>query len=132
MHYSNIIYSKVLDHHRSTLMLDQLVKHLVENDIQQVQIIFGWNWIDEYKDRVSHNVRVHDLIKEVNKAEHLGLGQLGSDDVSINLPGMETIILFCHDGDIHLSFNKTNELVNSIISGWEAEQVIHTAYKSKH
>ncbi|MFT3912111.1 MAG: hypothetical protein QM737_21980 [Ferruginibacter sp.] len=131
MRYSNIIYTKVLDQHKLKTMLHMIIEGLKKSNIDQVDLLFGWYWGKEYRNEIPVKTKVDDLITEINKPIDLNLGKLGSDDVSIIVTEMEMEFLFCHDGDIHFSFNQTNELAEYIISYWESESIIHTVKKLK-
>ena len=97
---------------------------LERHNIKNVEILFGFAWGNEYQNWTPYIVDVSSIESEISKAEALKVGFIGDDDFYITHEGYEIEILFCHECDIHLSFNQSNEIVNDILKDWQEKNII--------
>ena len=125
MDYTNTFLTRILNEFEFKTEFDRIIKILEQNQIDEVEILFGWAWGNEYKDWVPFRTKVIDIVSEIDKPQQQKLGQLGNDDIFITIPELEIEFLFCHELDVHLSFNSDNKIVSSVIDSWVSEQIIH-------
>jgi hypothetical protein len=77
-------------------------------------MLFGWAWGNDYKNWTPFTTTVEEIAGEIDKANKSGSGSFYDDDTVLYLNHLTTEILFCHEHDIHLSYNEANPIVNSI------------------
>lgn len=58
----------------------------------------------------------------VHRAEKLGLGRLGDDNLYITVEKFDLRLQYSHEADIHLSFGAPNRLVHDILDRWRDMQ----------
>jgi hypothetical protein len=104
--------------------LDEIVAILKYHNEIEVEMLFGCAWGNEYKDWTPFIISSEFIMNEIDKAEKTGTGSFYDDDTFLYLDDIGTEILFCHEHDIHLSYNETNELVTNILDAWEAKGII--------
>ena len=126
MDYSNTIITRILNDEEYKLELNIVIDILRQNHIDKIDLLFGVAWGNEYKDWTPFTIGVDEIINEVDKAQKLNVGQLRNDDLYIILTEMELEFLFCHESDIHISFNYANDIVTSIINKWDTKQLSHS------
>jgi hypothetical protein len=90
----------------------------------QIEMMFGFAWGNEYKGWTPFIVSADEIAIEIDKAEQSGTGSFYNDDTFFYLGELNCEILFCHEYDIHLEFDKPNEVVNDIIKGWRTRNLI--------
>jgi hypothetical protein len=70
-------------------------------------------------------------MNEIRKAEELQDNKFGEQDVYINIKDLETQILFCHEADLHIEFNKTNAVIRDVLDSWKGKGLVHCVRKNK-
>lgn len=126
MDYTNTFFTRILNEFEFKTEFDCIIKTLEQNHVGEVEILFGWAWGNDYKDWIPFPTKVTNIVSEIDKPQKQNLEQLGNDDIFITLPKLKIEFLFCHERDIHLSFNNANEIVSSVIGSWESKEIIHS------
>ena len=126
MDFLNKTFTKILDEKTFKQELSHTIEILSDNKIHLVDILFGVAWGNEYHNWTPFTVPTTEIKFEIDKAEALKVGKFGDDDFYISIADLEIEMLFCHERDIHLSFNKYNSLVHDIIKSWETKNIIQT------
>ncbi len=125
MDYRNKIFTVILDSSNLKSELNEIIDLIENNGIINVEILFGWSWGNDYKNWTPFVVDVKEICKEINKVEELRIGNFGDNDFFIALKDLEIEILFCHESDIHLSFNYQNAITLEIINSWSLKKIIN-------
>ena len=126
MDYTNTVFTRTLNVPEFKTEFDSIIKTLEQNHIDNVEILFGWAWGNDYKNWIPFQIKVSDIVSEIDKPQKQSLGQFRHDDIFITLTEWEIEFLFCHESDIHLSFNDANEITASIIDTWNSKEIIHS------
>jgi len=127
--YKNIVYSKQLFREDCKICLFEIIDTLKANEILEIEILFGFAWGNEYKDWTPFIVPTDNIVLGLDKAEKSGAGSFFNDDTFFYLKELDCEILFCHEYDIHLEFDHSNMVVNTIIEGWKRRDMIHLMQK---
>jgi hypothetical protein len=126
MDFLHTTFTKILDEKSFKQELANTIGILNNNEIHFVKILFGVAWGNTYHDWTPFQVETTEINSEIKKAEALKVGRLGDDDFYIIIADFETEILFCHERDVHLSFNKYNSFVTDLTKSWETHDIIQT------
>ncbi len=124
MDFKTTILTKVLEEDNYREQLTSIVNILDNHGFATAEILFGVAWGNEYRDWVPFNVAVSAIESEIAKAEDLKVGKLGDDDFYVTLGSEELEILFCHERDVHLSFNQNSKLVEDILNSWREKGLL--------
>jgi hypothetical protein len=119
--YKNEIVTRVLSKVAFKTEFDSIINLLGRNHIDQVEILFGYAWGNEYRDWIPFEIKLADIVAEIDKPQMQNLGQLGRDDFYIILPKLEMAFLFCHERDIHLLYNFHHTIVSAVTDRWNAQ-----------
>jgi hypothetical protein len=125
MDYQNEALTKVLSHVDYDQMLDEIVAIIEQNRMASIELVFGSAWGNVYKDWKQFSVNADSIRAEIKIAENLKVGNFGADDLFIICPPFNVEILFCHERDIHLRYNDTNQLVLDILQLWKDKSLLH-------
>lgn len=81
------------------------VAELESKPSEKVGVVFGFAWGNEIYERdwLELDLTGSELRARVAEAEAAGLGQIGSDDLYIKLPGLGVERQYCHEADIHVT-----------------------------
>ncbi len=85
-------------------------------------MLFGVAWgFDYYPENEwpYESVKLASLVSIVSEVEQRDIGRLSKDDLFIKVGGLE--FLFCHESDIHISFEATNPVIEHFYARWLAE-----------
>ena len=123
MDYTITFFTRILSKFEFKTEFDRIIKTLEQNHVDEVELLFGWAWGNDYKDWTPFQTKVTDIELELEKPQKQNFGQFGNDDIFIRLPELEIEFLFCHESDIHLSFNNANEIVSSVINSWDLKKL---------
>lgn len=96
------------------------VTHFQSIGHETCDVMFGWAWgIDYYPndDWVYETVFLSDLVSKIEGLEQNGLGELGYNDLFINI--IDTCFHFCNDSDIHLKYSQSNQAVEFFYDRWQ-------------
>ncbi|KQC32808.1 hypothetical protein AAU57_05390 [Nonlabens sp. YIK11] len=121
MDYINQLCSPILSKEIYSINLDAIINILKMCGHEQVDLLFGFSWGNDYKDWKEFKVPVQEIKNEIVLAQKKGVGEFGANDLFITIPELQTEILFCHEMDIHLRYEKRNRVVNEIVSFWHNE-----------
>lgn len=130
MDYKNEIFTIILTKDKYIADLKIILNILSINNINEIELFFGCGWGEEYKEWTPYIVLIEEIENEIHIAELNQVGEFGNDDLFISIKEIETEILFCHEMDIHLSFNDENKITNEIIDYWEHENYINFRKKT--
>lgn len=122
------VYTPMLEHHDFFSTVDDVLAILYKHNVPTVGICFGWAWD---KGWTTENVDVKDIMSMIKQHEQHTKKDFGENDVYISINHLDTELLFCHESDIHCSFNQLNTLVISILTMWKAKGLIHYIKKNK-
>lgn len=89
--------------------------------ISECSVLFGFAWGNEY-----YPGNTWDYIRlpaeavqgEVERVEAIGSGSLGDDDLFVFLPEFGTEFRFCHEEDLHLSYDAPSDLSVFFLRRW--------------
>jgi hypothetical protein len=101
--------------------LVHLVQYLRELGHERCQLVFGWHWGMDYPPGAPWHpmdIALSELVTEIQKPEHAGLGEFGSDDVIISVSQHEWE--FCHHHGIHLKFTPSSQVAQNFCARWAA------------
>jgi hypothetical protein len=125
MQYKNEVFTKVLsetDFKQAILKTIQVFRH---NNVLTIDLLFGVAWGNEYKDWMPFEVSVDSILDEIKIAEDLKVGRLGDDDLYLIYASRELEVLLCHEHDLHLRYNDSNDLVSAIIKSWKESGIFN-------
>jgi hypothetical protein len=123
--YKNTVYTRQLSREECKQCLDEIIDILKNNEVPEIEMLFGFAWGNDYKDWTPFLVSSDEITIEIDKAERSGTGDFFNDDTFFFLPEFDCEILFCHDCDIHLKFDQSNMVVTAIIEAWKRRDMIH-------
>ena len=92
----------------------------------EVKLLFGYAWGNEYKNWTPFQISLKEIANEIKRAEDSGFGTFGDDNLHLLIDSENIEILFCHEMDIHLSFNETNKLIANILRNWKEKGIYLT------
>ena len=124
MNYANNQITRLLPLDNLQTELSSILDALESCRIIQIELLFGFAWGNEYLNWEPIRVRPEQMSSEIQKAETTSSGKFGKDDLFITLVDEPTQVLFCHEGDIHLSYDETTEFVKRVIGDWQQKQYI--------
>jgi len=124
MEYKYEVFSIIFTKEKYIENLKVILNILTKNNINEIDLLFGCGWGNEYKDWTPYNVLTEEVESEINLAEKKQVGKFGDDDLYIIIDELQTVIMFCHEMDIHMEFNSENKIIKEIINYWELENYI--------
>ena len=125
MEFSKEVFTKVLSDLDYRLLLEEIIEIIKHNKILSVELLFGFAWGNEYKNWVPFHVNIDSIQEEILTAERQSDGQFGEDDLHIFCSSIRIEILFCHEKDIHLRYNDSNEVVKDILDLLRNKNLLH-------
>jgi hypothetical protein len=123
--YKNTVYTKQLSREDCKTCLAEIIGILRANKVLEIEMLFGFAWGNDYKDWTPFIVSTTDIMIELDKAEKSGAGSFFNDDTFFCMPAWDCEVLFCHEYDIHLEFDRSNVIVAAIIEAWKSKDIIH-------
>lgn len=92
--------------------------------VLEISLLFGFSWgrhiyAKEWKELP---VSLDEASASVRRAEKLGFGRLGDDNLYLSVEKFDLRLQYSHEADIHLSFGTPNPLVHDILDRWTAMQ----------
>ena len=100
--------------------MDIVLKQLLKNNVTNVEMYFGWSW----GDWTSFDADATNIMSEVEKYKSRE-NEFPGNDVYIVIKEIEVQLLFCHERDIHLSYNNHSALTLDILRSWNDRNLIH-------
>ena len=85
--------------------------------------LFGFAWGNGYYQGPSwQSVRLplEGLVKEVQRVERTGFGQLGANDLFLSIPTLALKFRFCNDSDIHMEYDEPSEITEFFYQRWKS------------
>lgn len=103
--------------------LSFFARHFQESGQKTCGVLFGFAWGNDYYpgnewDHV--NIPLAKLVEEVERVESLGWGRVGADDLFVTLDELAVELRFCHEADLHLTFQAGAELGEFYFERWSA------------
>jgi len=99
--------------------LDFLISYFQQNNVKSVEILFGFFWGNFFGDWDTIIVSPDNITNTISKAEKETGEQFYENDLFIENSKENLSIHFCHEGDIHLSFEGENQLVDTLLERWQ-------------
>ena len=92
--------------------------------VAEVSLLFGFSWGNHIYEKQWKELPVSpgEAQALVHRAEKLGFGRLGDDNLYLTVEKFNLRLQYSHETDIHLSFNTPNRLVNEILDRWTSMQ----------
>ena len=118
MHFPARKHTRVLTVSEYRNEFDRLLSLLTETGIGEAEIMFGWAWGKEYRNRKPVSVALEHIGKEIGLAEEATGGKFGEDDIYLIIPPAELELIFCHEGDIHINYRNESALSQTILAAW--------------
>lgn len=119
MEWKNEIVTQTLPVESIWVDLRGLIQRLEKYDIGSIEVLFGFAWGNYFLNWQPLNISPRSLEKEIRKAEEQEAGELGDHDLFITVKEFDLHIQYCHESDIHLSYNETNIFVEETVNSWE-------------
>ncbi len=101
--------------------LSHVVGYLRSLGHEQCELRFGWHWAIDYYPTPNwgkEQISLADVEAKVRQVENAGLGWLGGDDVTLNVPGVHCEFYFCHHWGIHLKFSEPDPAAADFLKRW--------------
>ncbi|MGE5682116.1 MAG: hypothetical protein ACM34K_14705 [Bacillota bacterium] len=95
-------------------ILKKIIEVLVNNNIQIVDIMFGFAWGNYIYENNWDNMTIHASEIIARTYEYKEYGNIGDDDLYINIPDSNIEILICHERDIHIRYEQDSELLSKL------------------
>jgi hypothetical protein len=118
-----------LDRQTIYRFLSAVVDILRSEKVNEVSVVFGFAWANDFNMWKSMLVLTDDLIPLVEFVESRGHGSLSQDDLTVKLP-MLTIEL-CHDGGVHVRFDSKSELVTGLYTAMVKDGLLYSVEAHK-
>ncbi len=125
MELATEVYTPMMDDRYFLAEMDIVLKQLLKNNITNVEMYFGWSW----GDWTSFDTNATNIMSEVETYKSRE-NEFPGNDVYIVIKEMEVQLLFCHERDIHLSFNGHTKLTLDILRSWNDRNLIHFIRRS--
>ena len=102
--------------------LTYLADYLQKHGHAHCSVLFGHEWGISYYGN-NHwdyeELRTADLTQRILTVESSGIGKIGADDLLITVPDLAAEFKFCHESDIHISFEEPSEIIEHFYSRWK-------------
>ena len=109
----------------------EIILILKSNNIDEVELYFGASWGNDYKNWTPFKTAIDNIQDEIDKAEKLGAGLFGQEDLFISLNFLDTEILFQHESCIYLDYYVENKLISDITKMLESKLITCTIKKNE-
>ncbi|MCD6010483.1 MAG: hypothetical protein K0Q79_345 [Flavipsychrobacter sp.] len=103
----------------------EVIATLKRHNIIHVNLMYGWSW----GDWTPFESLVNDVLINIDKQRQKTGDRFPGNDVYIDISNLEVQIIFCHEHDIHLQFNRVDKFILEIISRWGTKKILNTAEK---
>lgn len=95
-------------------ILKKIIEVLVNHNIQIVDIMFGFAWGNYIYENNWDNMTINASEIIARAYEYKEYGNIGDDDLYINIPDSNIEILICHERDIHIRYEQDSELLSKL------------------
>lgn len=88
--------------------------------VEEGSVLLGHAWALEYyseNEWIPAAIPLAELETRIQDLEQRGLGELGSDDLFVELGGVE--FRFCHEMDVHLGFDEHHPVIEDFYARWD-------------
>jgi len=127
------VVTHTITHTQIRKELKFFVDYFTGNDFKTCQVLFGYAWGLEYypgKEWEYEELELQKLLSKIQELEKEKLGEIGFDDIFVQINDLE--FRFCHDMDIHLSFNEVTADVEYFFSHWKDSGFEPTVWKHEN
>ena len=97
------------------------VDYFDQRNFNSCGVLFGFAWGIEYypdKDWEYEEMPIRELEERIVELEQRGFGQIGNNDVFIQIADVE--FRFCNDCDVHIGFDSQVPLIEDFYQRWES------------
>ncbi len=122
-----IVFTPMMKEENFFMEVDYVINVLRSNGVHDIEMFYGWSW-GEWE---TFHSAVDEIKSEIRKQEEITGGRFGENDVYITIDSLETQIIFCHEADIHIEFNKVNGVVADILNSWKLKGIVHCVRRNK-
>ena len=118
---------EIVTHHIDSSQMKEelafLTEYFIGKGFEACELLFGSAWGMDYYDTNQwdyEKVPLTKLVEKVEAVEASGLGHLGSDDLFIKLQGYPFEFRFCHESDLHISFDEPGDIPEFFYERWKS------------
>lgn len=119
MKYQYTVRTPYLNSSQRQSELYFLLELLYSHEVDGVELLFGAFWGNDYRNWTPVFVYINEIVAEIALAESTQAGTFEEDDFTVIVNKYNAEILFCHEYNIHLSYNEENKFVNSLVAHWK-------------
>ncbi len=104
--------------------LETNIRRMSALGVREIALLFGYAWGNHIYEKEWKDLAVSpdEVLALVRKAEKLGYGRMGDDNLYLTVEKFNLRLQYSHEADIHLSFGTPNLLVHDIIERWTTLQ----------
>lgn len=113
------VVTGILEENQVRAELRYLIEHFSKSGEESCDVLYGFAWGNDYysgNEWPCESVKLSSLESKVAAVEQRNIGSLANDDLFIKVGGIE--FLFCHESDIHISFETTNPEIEHFYERW--------------
>ena len=117
------IITGILEEDRIRQELRYLIDYFSERGHESCEILFGFAWGNDYypgNEWPPVSVTFLNLESTISDVEQRNIGRLSTDDLFLTVDGLE--FLFCHESDIHLSFETATPVIEHFYERWRMQE----------
>jgi hypothetical protein len=93
-------------------------------NIPEVLLLFGFSWGKYiYQDQWQEiPTPTGSIAESIRRFEEVRYGQLSRDNLYLTVPEWQARVQYSYESDIHLSYEKTNPFVDSVMERWTSQR----------
>ncbi len=113
------VVTAILEENQIRDELQYLIDYFSKNGNEFCDVLFGYAWGNDYypdNEWFYESVKLSGLKSKIFEIEQRNIGSLSNDDLFITVAGFE--FLFCHESDIHISFETTSQAIEHFYERW--------------
>jgi hypothetical protein len=95
--------------------IDFLSKILPDFGITDIDVMYGWAWGNDIFNWETRTIALDSLKVEIEHIESQGFGNIGDDDLVININSHDLEITLCHETDLHIKYGAPTPLIEKIL-----------------
>ncbi len=123
MTWNNYIITKSLSRQQMLVEFDHFISKIKEMSNDKIHVLFSFAWgvaaYGENSDWIIQTMSEKDLLTKISKLENQNEGSIGTDDLYLTYEGSTFEIQFCHESDVHIWFNESNEFIDQSNERWK-------------
>jgi hypothetical protein len=115
------VVTGTLEENQVRAELRYLIAHFSNSGEDSCDVLFGFAWGNDYypgNEWPYESVKLSSLDSKISEVENRNIGSLANDDLFIKVGDIS--FQFCHESDIHISFETTNPDVEHFYERWLA------------